>query len=103
MLADMGTSMKYLPILQELWESDTIAILIIGAVMAVTAGAKFTDHRKCIKGMAGSIILYLICELLSVKHTNYLAEILLLFLGTAAIGGCIGFLAGFLIHLLKGR
>ena len=41
-------------------------------------------------GFALSFALYVICELLSIEHTNYMLELILLFLGTMAIGGISG-------------
>ena len=91
--------MKYLPILQELFESDTILFLIIGIVIAVIAGLWLKNRKKCVIGAVLSFALYLICELISNIHTNFLLEIVLLFVGTAAIGGCIGLLLNlFFIH-----
>ena len=84
--------MKYLPILQELFESDTIIFLIIGIVIALIAGLWLKNRKRCVIGAALSLALYVICELASNIHTNFLLEIVLLFAGTAAIGCFIGFL-----------
>ena len=91
--------MQYLPILQELFESDTIIFLVIGIVIAGIAGLWLKNRKKCVIGAALSLALYVICELASNIHTNFLLEMVLLFAGTAAIGGCIGFLANlFFVH-----
>lgn len=84
--------MKYLPILQELFESDSIIFMLIGLVLAVFIGIKFNDIKKIIISLVSSVALYAFCELISNIHTNYMIELILLFVGTIAIGGIIGFL-----------
>ena len=95
--------MKYLPILQELFESDTILFLIIGIVIAVIAGLWLKNRKRCIIGAALSLVLYVICELASNIHTNFLLEIVLVFAGTAAIGCCIGVLLSLVFGALFPR
>lgn len=95
--------MKYLPILQELSESDTLAFLIIGIVMALIIGPRFKSLKGCITAIIVSAAIYFICEILSNVHTDYLLELIMLFIGTTVIGCFIGFLICFLIGLLKGR
>lgn len=87
--------MKYLPILQELFESDTIIFLIIGVAIAVTIGLRLNNQKKCMVGGVLSLAIYIICELASNIHTNFMLEIILLFIGTVAIGGFIGFIICF--------
>ena len=95
--------MKYLPILQELFESDTLAFLIIGVVMALIIGLRFKSLKGCIIAILTSAAIYCICELSINIHINYLLELIILFVGTTVIGCFIGFLICFLIRLLKGR
>lgn len=49
---------------------------------------------KFIISLISSFVLYAVCELASDIHTSFLIEIILLFAGTIALGGVIGFLAG---------
>ena len=84
--------MKYLPIFQELFESDSIVFMLIGLILTVFIGIKMNDTRQTIIGLVSSFALYIICELVSNIHTNYMIELILLFVGTIAIGGVIGFL-----------
>lgn len=93
--------MKYLPIFQELLESNSIIIMLIGLVFAVFIGIKINDTRKNIISLISSFVLYIICELISNIHTNYMIELILLFVGTIAIGGIIGFLIS--IVVMKAR
>ena len=93
--------MKYFPIMQELFESDTIIFLIIGIAIAVIIGLKNRNHKMGGKGIVVSLVIYLICELISNIHTNYMIEIILVTLGTMAIGGCVGFISSMSINLLR--
>ena len=95
--------MKFLPILQELFESDTIFLLIIVIAIALIIGLRLKDYKKCRIGISISIVIYCICELLSNFHTNFMFEIILLFVGTVAIGCCIGLIVCPLIKLLRKR
>lgn len=83
--------MKYLPIFQELFQSDSIIFMLIGLVITVFIGIKLNEIKKIIVCLVSSVALYAVCELISSIHTNYLFELILLFVGTIAIGGIIGF------------
>ena len=99
-------SVKYLPILQELFESDTIVFLIIGIAIALVIGLRPGHSDKYIFGIVISAATYFICEFASNVHTNFMLEMVLLFAGTAAIGCCIGMMFCLLIQLsagLRGR
>lgn len=89
--------MKYLPIFQELFESDSIIFMLIGLGLSLFIGIKLNDIKKNIFSLASSVALYTICELISNIHTNYMIEFILLFVGTVAIGGITGFLISTII------
>lgn len=93
--------MKYLPIFQELFESDSIIFMIIGLILAVFIGIKMNDTRLTIISLALSFALYVVCELVSNIHTNYMIELILLFAGTIAIGGIIGFLISTIVVKIR--
>ena len=93
--------MKYFPILQELFESDTIIFLSIGVITAIIIGMQLKTLKSYIKGIFLSIIIYIACELLSNIHTNYMLEFVLLIVGTFTIGLYTGLLILFLIKLFK--
>ncbi len=92
-----GVFMKYLPIFQELFESDSIVFMLIGLILAVFIGIKMNDTRQIIISVVSSFALYVVCELISNIHTNFMFEIILLFVGTIALGGIIGFLISTLV------
>jgi hypothetical protein len=94
-------AMKYIPILQELFESDTVIFLIVGIVIAVIMGLFLKKQKNLKVALITSVVVYAICELLSNKHTNFMLEIILVFVGTVALGCCIGFLVSILIGMLR--
>lgn len=93
--------MKYLPIFQELFESDSFIFMIFGIVMGVFAGLRLMKRQKLVPAALISAIIYGVCEILSNIHTTFLLELILMFIGTMAIGCCIGFLLCFLIRSLN--
>ncbi|MCI8508211.1 MAG: hypothetical protein HFJ06_06595 [Lachnospiraceae bacterium] len=95
--------MKYFPIFQELFESDSIIFMLIGLVLAVFIGIKMNDTRINIISFILTFALYVLCELLFNIHTNYMTELILLFVGTVAIGGIIGFLITTIVVKVRKR
>lgn len=93
--------MKYLPILGEVFSSDSIIFMLIGLVIATIIGVKAKNTRKNSIGMAVCLITYGVCEIASQIGANYLIEIIALFVGTIAIGGIIGFLIGFIVSKVR--
>ncbi len=89
--------MKFFSILRELFESDSFIFMSIGLVFAIILSIKMSNSRRIIIALISSFGLYAICELFSNIHTSYLFEMILLFLGTIAIGGIIGFLISVVI------
>jgi ABC-type transport system involved in cytochrome c biogenesis permease component len=93
--------MKYLPILQELFTSDTVKFLIVGIVIAVAIGLFLKKQKHFEISLIASIVVYAVCELISNIHTNFLVEIILVFAGTAALGCFVGFGVSLLIRMLR--
>ena len=94
--------MKYLPILGELFSSDSAIFMLIGLVIATIIGIKMKNTRKNIIGVAICLATYVICEIVSnIIGMNYLVEIIALFVGTIAIGGFIGFLIGLIVSKVR--
>lgn len=93
--------MKYFPIFQELFESDSVIFMLIGLILAVYIGAQMKSAGKTVIGFGLNFVLYIICEFASNIHTNFLIEIILIIVGTAAIGGTIGFLISAILAKLE--
>lgn len=89
--------MKYLPILQELFESDTVIFLLAGLAVSLAIGGCCRKRIKAVVSAGISLLVYALCELGVYHAVNYLSEIILLFVGTLAIGCVIGFLGGALV------
>ena len=89
--------MKYLPIFEELFSSDTIIFMLVGIAFAAFAGIKMKSIKKNLIGIIVSLSIYVICEVFSNIHTNFMIEFVLLFVGTIAIGCFGGFLIGLIV------
>lgn len=94
--------MKYLPILGELFESDSVIFMLIGLVIAIVAGIKMSNARKNLAGAAVCFAIYAVCEIVSQMGTSYLVAFIALFIGTIAIGGVVGFLIGWVMFKIRG-
>ena len=84
--------MRYFPILQELFESDTIVFLIIGVALGFGIGFKLKTAKSRICAVITCTLTYAVCEGISNIHTNFMAELFMLFLGTASLGAIAGML-----------
>ena len=93
--------MRWFSILDELFASDTIILMIIGVIVAISFGIKMKEPRKLLIGLAVSALIYACCELLSNFHTTYMLELILLFVGTVSIGSAIGFLIASIVAKVK--
>lgn len=93
--------MKYLPILQELFESDTLLFLILGILLAIVVGLRLREGKRLVPAIVISAAGYGVCEIASHIHTNFMLELILVFAGTVLLGGCIGFLACLVINRFR--
>ncbi len=84
--------MRYLHIMDELFASDTIIFLLIGLFVACIIGIQIRSTKKCLVGMITSLVIYVLCEVGSNIHITWMFAFLALFIGTIALGGCVGFL-----------
>ena len=89
--------MKYLSIFDELFSSNSIIFMLIGLALAVFIGVKIKSTKKNLIGIIVSLSVYVICEVISNVHTNFMIELLLLFVGTIGIGCFVGFLIGLIL------
>lgn len=90
--------MRYLPIFGELFESDSIIFMLIGLILTVIIGIIMNDIMKGKIGLIISFVLYAGCELaINITTTNWVVQFILLFAGTIAIGGIIGFLISIIV------
>jgi hypothetical protein len=94
-----SAAMKYLPIFQELFGSDTVVFLLLGLAGALVVSLALKKQKHLRYAFFGSLVVYAACEAGSNLHTNYGLEMLLLFLGTAALGCALGFCINRLFRL----
>lgn len=91
--------MKYLPILEELFESDTVIFMIIGLCIAVIIGLRWKQRKRYRTAIIISFVVYAVCEFISNIPTNFMLELVLLFIGTISIGCFLGFMSCVLFRL----
>ena len=99
----LGVKMNYLPILYALFSSDSWIFFLIGLIAALIIGFITKKANKCLVAAVVCFAAYIICEVLSNVIFNYLAEIILLFTGTALLGGFVGVLIRMLILKISRR
>lgn len=95
--------MRYFPILDELFSSDSVIFLLAGLALAVIIAVSMKDKKKTLRAAVVSLAVYVLCEAVMNMHTNYIIGLLLLILGTAALGCFIGFLLALPVRGIKKR
>lgn len=95
--------MRYLPIIDELFHSNSYLFLLLGLAVSLAAGAGINRARTAGITALCSAAVYALCEALSNLHTNFLLELFLLFVGTAAIGATLGYLIKYMMLRASGQ
>ncbi len=95
--------MRYLPILSELFSSDTVIFLLIGLAVFTAAGIMTAKTKKNVVGMVICLAVYAVCEILMNIRSSYLIEFILLFAGTVALGGALGFAIGAIVSKIRSK
>lgn len=90
--------MRYFPILSELFQSNSIVFMLIGAAVGIITSIRISS-RKMIAGLAVSCVGYAVCEFfLNIFNSSYILFVLF-FVGTASVGMIIGLLIGILVKI----
>ena len=95
--------MRYFPILQELFQSDSAIFLLVGFVFGTVMGLGLRAPGKRALGAGVSLFLYAVCEIVCNLRGSYLTELVALFVGTAALGSLLGFVGCLALARKKGR
>lgn len=93
--------MRYLPILQELFESDTVWFFLVGAAICTAFLLRHLSLGICGRGLGVSAAVYALCELIADAPGSYAAEFVALIVGTAALGASAAGLALFILCLIR--
>lgn len=93
--------MRYLPIMGELFSSDSFIFMLIGLFISAFIGITMKSTKKNMIGLGICFSIYAVSEIISNIRSSYLLELILLFAGTLAIGGVIGFLIGLFISKIR--
>ena len=84
--------MNYLPIFEELFESDSLCFLTAGFIITIVIGFRIKQASKILMAAGLSILIYIICEIIANNVVNVLFNILLIFVGSFSLGSCLGFI-----------
>ena len=93
--------MRYLPILDELFSSDSYLFGLIGLAAALLLGIRMKKAGNSLTGLLICLAVYAACEAVSYFGTGYLTELAAMIVGTAAVGGIAGFLICFIISAVR--
>lgn len=85
---------RHFPILCELFESNSVVFLIIGAIFGFLFGFKLTNSKSRIRAVISCVAVYAVCEGIGniPMRVNFLLDFILLIVGTAALGAVLGIL-----------
>lgn len=95
--------MSHFPIWQELFESDSVIFMVIGLVLGRIIGMKLKSPGSNLVGALISAAVYAGCEVLANMPANYMPAIVLLGVGTAAIGSCVALLISAVIEKVRSK
>ena len=95
-------NVKYVPILEELFSSDSVIFLLIGLVIGILISIRWKEknQKNHLVGLGCSVVVYVLCEVFSNIPSNFLIELLLLFVGTTALGLGFAFLLSLVIRII---
>lgn len=95
--------MRHLPILQELFESDSLWFFVIGAVIASIFLLRRPRRKTCAVSLAAAAAVYALCELIANVPGSYAAEFIALIIGTAALGAAAASLVWLIVYFMRKR
>lgn len=93
--------MSHFPILQEMFESDSVYFMVIGLILGRIIGMKLKTPKRDLIAALISAAVYAVCEVLANHSISYMLAFVLLGVGTAAIGGCVALLLSALIEKIR--
>ena len=93
--------MRYLPILEELLESDLIVFMVGGLVISIACGVWIKSVKNIGIAACISFIVYVACEVILNIIASTFKELFILFIGTTAIGCVVGFIGCLIVKFLK--
>ncbi|MCQ2547719.1 MAG: hypothetical protein MJ145_01790 [Clostridia bacterium] len=93
--------MKYFPILDEVFSSDSYYFIIIALVIAVFIGKALDSPKINVIAMLVCLLVYGLCEMVCQSCGDYFYELISLIVGVVSIGGFLGFLIVFIVSKLR--
>ena len=95
--------MKYLPIIEELFQSDSLYIFLIGAVAALFTGLIKLSRKSRIILLCITAVIYVVCEAGMNISTKNSIGFPLFFIGTISLGAFAGFLVTAVFSIIRNK
>lgn len=95
--------MSHFPILQEMFESDSVIFSVIGLILGRAVGMKLKSPKANLVGALISAVVYGLCEVLTHSCSSYMLSFVLLGVGTVAIGAAVALLISAIIEKVRGK
>ncbi len=93
--------MSHFPILQEMFESDSVIFMVIGLILGRTIGMKLKLPKANLIGALISAAVYAACEVLANHSAKYMMGFVALGVGTVAIGATVALLISAVIEKIR--
>lgn len=93
--------MSHFPILQEMFESDSVIFMVIGLILGRTIGMKLKSPKNNLIGALISAAVYAVCEVVANTPTNYMMGFVTLGVGTVAVGATVALLISAVIEKVR--
>lgn len=95
--------MSHFPILQEMFESDSVYFMVIGLILGRVIGMKLKSPKRNLIAALISAAVYAVCEVLANTPANYMLAFVLLGVGTVAIGATVALLISAVIEKVRSK
>lgn len=93
--------MSHFPILQEMFESDSVIFMVIGLILGRAVGMKLKTPKANLVGALISAAVYAVCEVVANHSANYMMGFVVLGVGTVAIGATMALLISAVIEKIR--
>lgn len=95
--------MSHFPILQEMFESNSVIFAVIGLILGRAIGMKLKSPKANLIGALITAVIYAACEVLTHICSSYMLAFALLGVGTIAIGATVALLISVVTEKVRSK
>ncbi len=95
--------MSHFPILQEMLESNSVIFAVVGLILGRAVGMKLKTPKRNLIAALISAVMYAVCEVLAQHPASYAMGIVLLGVGTVAVGATVALLISTVIEKVRSK